>query len=179
MENTFFEVIDYLEQKDPGISDLFSNVAITELTIPETSKGIKKYVVSLYKPLIYSQQRMRLVAFRLIKNFPDRFDQQMLNPFIDYYDMEKECLQNFKKVLNSHADLSSNNLPKYSSCMAFINAIGFIHTENQGRLTKAIHINNTRNSGFNVYIDEELIKPVNTELVKKIGTAFKKEIYKK
>lgn len=179
MENVFLEAMDYLENKDPNMWEFFTSTALTELAIPETSSGIKKYVISLYKPLIYSEQRMSLISFRLIRNFPNKFDQELLNPFLSYYDIEKECLQDFKKVLYSSKNLSCKDLPKYSSCLVFINAIGFIHSENQQRLTRAIEINNTRNCGFNVYINDDLIQPVNTGLVKKIGTAFKSEITKK
>ena len=179
MEDTFLEAIDYLEKKDSNIRDVYLSTALTEVSIPETSKAIKNYVISLYKPLIYSQRRMRLVSFNLIKNFPNKFDQNLLNPFISYYDIEKECLQAFKKVLCSKKDLSSQEIAKYAGCLVFINTIGFIHSENQKRFTKAININNARNRGFNVYMDEELIQPVHTELVKKIGSVFKKENNKK
>jgi hypothetical protein len=176
MKDVLLEAIDYLESKNPNTEDFLASVATTEVTMPETGKGIKKYVVNLYKPIIRSQQQMRLIAFRLIRNFPNRFNQQMLMPFLDYYDMEKECLKDFKKILYSSKGLSGENLPKYTSCLVFINTIGFIHSENQGRLTKAVNINNAINRGFDVQINDEIMSPVDTQLVKKIGTAFKNEV---
>lgn len=179
MNNVLSDSIEYLKTTDFYSWKLFTHASVTELSIPDTAKGIKNFVLNVHNPILSSNKKLRLIAFPILKKYPEIFDPVIFEPFLDYFLDEKECLIALRKFLKSKYELSNTELAKYSSCGIFACTIEKTHLENQKRLETILNIVNARIHGFDVYMNEDKMQPVNNVLIKKIGTTLKKELVTK
>ena len=167
--------VDYLKNTDNILWEFFLNSSITEEMIPDTYKAIKKYVLKFYNNLNSSNNSIRLIKTPLLKMSSSIIDTHSIEPLLNYFKYEKECLINIKKFLNSNYDL-----PLASYTGIFTATVVGIHAENDDKLNRIIEIaKSAKNSAFGVQIPNECLNPVNTELLCNINTTLNKTLIKK
>lgn len=174
MEKLMEDAIDYLESKEKKEYEMFWEIGVTELTIPETSKAIRNFVLKANTALLKSNNGMRLVTIPVAKfALKDRKEEAIVDNYLDYFKLEKECLKTIKKVTT----LNSNDIgiPIRSYCGVLLHALVQIHNENQRQFIKLVssYVGSYR-SGFSVYYDEQDTIPKDVTLVKKINTTLNK-----
>lgn len=170
--NTVQESVDYLKDNNNVLGEFFITSAITEEMIPATQKEIKKFVLRFYNILNSSNNRIRLVKIPLLKK--SSMDIEPVNPLLDYFSLEKECLRNLKKFIKSNYDL-----PLASYTGIFTTAIINMHNKNDDKLNRMVEISKiSNNSPFCVQIPNECLTPSDVKLLDNINATVKELIKK-
>ena len=96
--------VDYLKINDNNLWEFFITSSVTEDMIPDTYKAIKKYVLKFYDSLNSSNSNIRLIKIPLLKRVSPIIDNDSINPLLEYFKQEKECLISLKKFFRCFPD---------------------------------------------------------------------------
>ena len=172
MDELVMEAIEYLEKNNDEDYQLFFDTAKDERDNKTARWLLKISCLKKIRQLLRANRTTRLFTLAIYKGF---LDDEILNNFIKYYELEKDSLISFRNYLKSKED-KKNNLPKYSYSEILITAVATASLENIKKIGKIVKLNGDGNySGYSITLPEELLKPSNTQFIKKIGTLQSKK----
>lgn len=174
MESIINDSINYLKTT----KDTDWNIFLDKHVMLCDNSTINHYLLHIRKDLIYSINHMKLVVFPAIKMRSNYFELAKFQPFFSYFSDEKEALILIKKVLQHKTSLS-DNFSNFQISGILLHTLGNNHTDNQKHLVQALEIERALNKGFEVYVDEDRIQPVNHQLVKSINNRISEKLYNK